>query len=104
MTYIIDLILIMQNVFWLTEGKDKISDKLLHIAFEGYKNSEVKGDVHFMVSEHVKNVVIAKPGARDASLEKITEILKKHQIKPEDMFELRKGFDVSKLEEPQDPQ
>jgi hypothetical protein len=106
MTYIVDLTLVMQNVFWLADGRGKISRRLIKVALSAYLESEVKGDAHFMISEHVKKVNVARPGARDTTLEKITEILEKHRIQSEDMFKQKsqiRGFDISALDEPWDP-
>ncbi|PVF91402.1 hypothetical protein CPB86DRAFT_792084 [Serendipita vermifera] len=96
----------MQNIFWLAEGNGKISRRLIKVAFSAYMVSEVKGEVHFLVEEHVKKVNMANPGARDTSLEQITEILTKHRIESKDMFEQKsqiKGFDMSAPDEAWDP-
>jgi hypothetical protein len=106
MAYIVDLTLVMQNVFWLADGRGKISRRLIKVALKAYLDSEVKGDAHFMISEHVKKVNVASPGARDTTLEKITEILEKHRIQSEDMFKQKSqigGFDISAPDEPWDP-
>jgi hypothetical protein len=106
MAYIIDLTLVMQNIFWLSDGKHPASRRLIKIAFKAYLESNVKGEVHYKIAKHVKETRLYSPGARDSTLEKIIEIINCYRIDSAEMFALRgklPSFDPAGGEEPWDP-
>lgn len=103
MAYIIDLTLVMQNIFWISEGKHHISRRLIKLAFKAYLESETKGAVHRMVAHHVKEAKTFAPGTRDTTLDKIVEIIDLYRIESAEMWTLKgkiPPFDALGSDEP----
>lgn len=106
MAYIIDLTLVMQNVFWLAEGRHPASRRLVKLAFRGYAESTIKVDVHRAISNYIKQTKPYAPGGPDVTLEEIVKIIKRYQIDSTEMWKLKSKippFDPSGEDEPWDP-
>ncbi|KAE9387343.1 hypothetical protein BT96DRAFT_927670 [Gymnopus androsaceus JB14] len=107
MAYIIDLILIMQNIFWLVaiNGNTKISRRLTKLAFKSYAESAVKAQVHLEIENYVNGAGVLDRGDRDNALTKVIELLNRNRIESADMFKLEGrigAFDASGEDEPWD--
>lgn len=102
MAYIIGLTLVMQNIFWLTEGKRPTSRRIIKLAYAAYLQSDVKKDIHSKILNHVEQSSKFTSKARDTTLEKIEEILKKYRIDSAEMFALKNQipFDILDGDEP----
>jgi len=109
MAYIIDLTLIMQNLFWLmTIYHVPVSRRLIKFASVAYKESEAKGEVHFEVDKYVQGANIIDRVQRDGAIGQIIELINRHRVDTAEMFKLKGAigaFDVSgKGDEPWDVQ
>lgn len=103
MAYIVDLTLIMQNIFWLAEGKHPTSRRMIKLAFNAYYDSPAKADVHEAIVEHVKKSNSYAPGARDLTLDKLVKIIVNYNIDSTEMWKLREdipSFDAPGPDEP----
>jgi hypothetical protein len=90
MAYIVDLTLIMQNVFWLVAIYHvPVSRRLVKLAYVAYKESIVKTDVHEDIKKYVEGQNVLDRLRRDSALEKIVELLNKNRINTEEMFGLQ---------------
>jgi hypothetical protein len=96
MAYITDLILIMQNLFWLTAEApgSPVSRRLVKFAFQSYDASSVKAQVHFQILEHVTRSSVSVRADRDSVLEKIVELINSHRIYPAEMVALGRRIGV----------
>jgi len=90
MAYIVDLTLIMQNVFWLVSIYHvPVSRRLVKLAYIAYKESIVKTDVHEDIKKHVEGQNVFDRLRRDDALDKIVDLLNIYRINTEEMFRLR---------------
>jgi len=90
MTYIVDLTLIMQNVFWLVSiYQVPISRRLVKLAYRAYTDSTVMAQVHEEIRKHVKGQAVRKRLDRDDALSKIIELLNGNRVNTEEMFRLK---------------
>jgi hypothetical protein len=94
MAYIVDLTLIMQNIFWLVAiHRVPVSRRLVKFAYVAYKESIVMSDVHEEIKKHVKGQTVIDRLHRDSALGKIIELLNGNRIDTEEMFKLKGGID-----------
>lgn len=90
MAYIVDLTLIMQNIFWLLSIHHvPVSPRLVKLACAAYKQSVVKTNVHEDIKKHVDGQNILDRLRRDNALDKIIELLNKNRINTAEMFALK---------------
>jgi hypothetical protein len=90
MTYIVDLTLIMQNVFWLVSiYRVPVSRRLVLLACRAYKESTIMPQVHEEIRKHVAEQAVHHRLDRDNALNKIVELLNGNRINTEDMFKLK---------------
>jgi hypothetical protein len=90
MAYIIDLTLVMQNVFWLAAIYHvPVSRRLVKLAFGGYQQSLVRSDVHEEIRKHVEGQTVIDRLHRDSALRKIVELLDGNRIDTQEMFGLQ---------------
>jgi hypothetical protein len=105
MAYIVDMTLIMQNIFWLIpDNSTLISRRVIKLAFMAYKESTVKAQIHSQIANFVERRNIIDRGNWDAALNKIVELINSSLISSSEMLVLKekfKGFDIS-LDEPWD--
>ncbi|KAG8777722.1 hypothetical protein FRC15_011152 [Serendipita sp. 397] len=110
MAYIIDLTLVMQNIFWLvnaTNGTYPTTRRLIKLAFRAYSESATKGRVHVLIEEHVRQFKPFIPGGPDATLEAIENIIHQCTINLDEMIRRRQempAFGTGEEEEPWDTQ
>lgn len=95
MAYIIDLTLIMQNVFWLaTIYGVPVSCRLVKLAYISYKKSTVMPTVHEEIKQYVKGQTFFDRLNRDNTLGKIVELLHRYRIDAVEMFGLTEDIGV----------
>ena len=100
MAYIVDFTIIMQIIFGLmVNARLRLSRRLIKLAFKTYSDSEGMSKVHKEIKEHVKK---AARFGRDAALEKIIQLIKDYQWKPESMEELQSAMKTFKNNEDED--
>ncbi len=89
MTYIVDLILIMQNIFWFVSlYQVPVSRRLIKLAYCAYKESTVMSQVHEEIKKHVAAQTVRHRLDRDNTLNKIEELLNGNRINTKEMFGL----------------
>lgn len=109
MIYIIDLTLILQNVFWLqalaNEGRP-LSRRLIKLAAQSYNESNVKQTMRFKIARHLSEHVTFNVGP-DTTLQTIVDLIESETIETADMLK-QKGtippYHLSDQEEDWDPQ
>jgi hypothetical protein len=95
MAYIVDLTLILQNLFWLTtqdEIQTPLTRRLIKLAFQGYNKSIPKAIIHTEISRHVKETNIFQKVDRDITLLKVKELINRYRIEKEEMLKLKDEF------------
>ena len=86
MAYIVDLTLIMQNLFWLAViDRRPISRRLIKLAFKAYEESSEKTQVHADISEYVRQAGVIDRANRDSVLDKIVELIGRNRIESAEM-------------------
>ncbi|KIJ27167.1 hypothetical protein M422DRAFT_78873, partial [Sphaerobolus stellatus SS14] len=86
MAYIVDLTLIMQNVFYLAVIGDRpITRRLIKFAFRSYKESDIKEAVHSEINAYVLQAGILERAGRDRVLEKIKELIDQNRMEAAEM-------------------
>jgi hypothetical protein len=89
MAYIVDLTLIMQNLFWLAViDRRAINRRLIKFAFKAYEESREKAQVHSDISDFVKQAGVFDRGSRDNVLDKIVELIGRNRIESAEMRSL----------------
>jgi tRNA C32,U32 (ribose-2'-O)-methylase TrmJ len=89
MAYIVDLTLIMQNLFWLAViDRRAINRRLIKFAFKAYEESREKAQVHSDISDFVKQAGIFDRASRDNVLDKIVELIGRNRIESAEMRSL----------------
>jgi metallophosphoesterase superfamily enzyme len=90
MAYIVDLTLVMQNIFWLVAiFRVPVSRRLVKLAYVAYKESIVRSDVHEGIKQHVQGQGVLDRLHRDSALDKIVELLHENRIDTAEMFGLK---------------
>lgn len=90
MTYIVDLTLVMQNIFWLVSiYQMPLSPRLIMLACSAYKDSTMMAHAHEEIRQHVEAQFVHHRLDRDHSLSKIEELLNRNRINTEEMFRLK---------------
>ena len=88
MTYIIDLTLVMQNIFWLQEDVQRpLSRRLIKLAVTVYSKSDAKRFLHIDIDRHVKDKNVFS--GRDVTLDKIIELIGRYRIGSAELFKHR---------------
>ena len=88
MTYIIDLTLVMQNIFWLQDDIQRpLSRRLIKHAVAVYSRSNATRSLHFEIERHVKDRNVFS--GRDVTLDKVVELIDRHRIDSAEMFKHR---------------
>jgi DNA recombination-dependent growth factor C len=88
MTYIIDLTLVMQNIFWLQEDVQRpLSRRLIKLAVAVYSKSDAKRLLHDEIDQHVKDKKVFS--GRDVTLDKVIELIDLHRINSVEKFKHR---------------
>jgi len=95
MAYIIDLTLVMQNLFWLVAiYRVPVSRRLVKLAAKAYEESEIRTQVHFEIEKHVEGAKVLDRVHRDGALGKIVELIDLYRIDTAEMFELKDKIGV----------
>lgn len=108
MSYIIDLTMILQNVFWLQALENEghpLSRRLVKLAARAYSESSIKQLLHFKISKHLSEHTGFNVGP-DIILQTIVDLIESHIIDTAEMLK-QKGnispFNLSGLDEDWDP-
>ncbi len=106
MAYIVDLTLVMQNIFWLAViDRRPITRRLIKLGFKSYEESSEKIRVHSDISEYVRQAGIFDRANRDNAVDKIVELIGRNRIESAEMRSLQGGIgeiDLSGDDEPWD--
>jgi hypothetical protein len=95
MAYIVDLTLVMQNIFWFVAiYRVPVSRRIVKLGFTAYKESIVKSDIHEEIRKHVEGQSVRDRLRRDSALDKIIELLNGNRINTAEMFELKKDMGI----------
>jgi hypothetical protein len=90
MTYIVDLTIIMENLFWLMFGDSQpVTRRAVKLAFMTYYNSASKVQIHKEIAEYVQATNIFDRSHRDDAIEKIKSLIYSHRSNQSQMMELR---------------
>jgi len=93
MAYIVDLTLVMQNVFWLVViYRVPVSRRLVKHALMAYKDSIMMSDVHEETRKHVEGQNVRDRLDRDSALNKIIELLHGNRINTAEMFKSKEDI------------
>src|SRR6202167_6346884 len=99
MAYIIDLTLIMQNLFWLVAiYRVPVSRRLIKFASKAYKESDAMADVHQEIESYVQGAGIIDRMHRDDAIRQMVELIDRYRIGTVEMFKLKDefgAFDIS---------
>jgi len=93
MAYLVDLTLVMQNIFWLISiRRVPVSRRIVMLGFKAYKESIVMSDIHEEIKKHVEGQKVFGRSRRDSTLSKVIELLNGNRINTVEMFELKKDI------------
>ncbi|KIM75628.1 hypothetical protein PILCRDRAFT_78621, partial [Piloderma croceum F 1598] len=93
MAYIVDLTLIMQNVFWLvTIYCVPVSHHIVKLGFKAYKESIVMSNIYKEIKKHVEGQRVLDRLRHDNTLNKIIKLLNGNCINTTEMFDLKKNI------------
>jgi len=99
MAYIVDLTLVMQNLFWLVMITPRpFSRRLIKLAYMAYNKSEAKSEVHNKISKFVKDASLMTRMRKDNALDEIIKLINDQRISSAEMFTLEarlRGLDIS---------
>ena len=87
MGYIVDLLMVMQGVFWIKRhqvGNKDVSRRDLNRALEAYGTSTHKKEIHTEIRAWVAGTGRLRA---DSVVSKITELVNAHRFKPEALLE-----------------
>jgi len=97
MAYIVDLTLIMRNLFWLVEiHQVPVSDRLLK--FASTYMPEGRAQVHYEIKKYVQGTSIIDRAHRDSVLGRVVQVIDRYRINDADMFKLMEAFHTLELE------
>jgi hypothetical protein len=89
MAYIVDLTLIMQNLFWLAVTvRRPVTVRLIKLVIKWYRESPEKARVHSDISEYVRQAGVFDRAKRDTVLDKIVELIGRNRIESAEMHAL----------------
>lgn len=99
MGYIVDLTIVMQSLFWLTQARAEalskevrgnrvatvpLTERLVELAFTAYATDKHSRTVHDAIRQFVNRKVVLKP---DIVLNQIVELIASHRFQPPEKFE-----------------
>jgi len=89
MAYIVDLTLIMQNLFWLAVTvRRPVTVRLIKLVIKWYSESPEKDRVHSDISKYVRQAGVFDRAKRDTVLDKIVELIGRNRIESAEMHAL----------------
>jgi hypothetical protein len=90
MTYIVDLTIIMENLFWLMFGDSQpVTRRAIKLAFMTYYDSTSKVQIHKEIADYVQGTNIFNRSRRDDAIEKIKDLIYSHRSDQSEMMGLR---------------
>ncbi|KAG2114996.1 hypothetical protein BD769DRAFT_1642260 [Suillus cothurnatus] len=87
MKYIIDLTLVLQTLYLVSENQE-LSRRAIKLAFKSYHDSPTSGEVHTRIQEYDKQMTFLERADRD-SLDQFIKLLQSYGIGTEEMSDLR---------------
>ncbi|KAG1835963.1 hypothetical protein DFJ58DRAFT_193038 [Suillus subalutaceus] len=87
MKYIIDLTLVLQTLYLLSENQE-LSRRAIKLAVKSYHESRMSGKVHNRIQEYNKQLTFRQRANRD-SLDQFVELLQSYNISAEEISDLR---------------
>ena len=99
MTYIVSLTLIMQNVFAITTSTNNVVTRLsIHLALKRFLDT-AQEKIILSIKEHLQNPFKLAQFGRDASLQKMTELIQSKSLSPDDMARIKTELQGVNIEE-----
>ena len=98
MTYIIDLTLILQNIFWLQALGDPdrpLSRRIIKMAIHAYEGSTTKSTLSFKIDQHLDGLSFHV--GPDRTLNTIEALIKSNIIESAEMLEHRGTFPLPEI-------
>ncbi|KAG1869391.1 hypothetical protein DFJ58DRAFT_742466 [Suillus subalutaceus] len=87
MEYIIDLTLVLQTLYLLSENQE-LSRRAIKLAVKSYHDSPMSGGVHNRIQEYDRQLILRKRADRD-SLDQLIELLQSCSISAKEVSDLR---------------
>ncbi|KAG1869352.1 hypothetical protein DFJ58DRAFT_723203 [Suillus subalutaceus] len=87
MEYIIDLTLVLQTLYLLSENQE-LSRRAIKLAVKSYHHSPMSGGVHNRIQEYDRQLTLRKRADRD-SLDQLIELLQSYSISAKEVSDLR---------------
>ncbi|KAG1873216.1 hypothetical protein F4604DRAFT_1582674, partial [Suillus subluteus] len=95
MEYIIDLTLVLQTLYLLSENQE-LSRRAIKLAVKSYHDSPMSGGVHNRIQEYDRQLTLRKRADRD-SLDQLIELLQSYSISAKEVSDLRGSLPVVDL-------
>lgn len=104
MAYIVDLTLVMRNIFWIVKGKRQASRRLIKLAFRAYFASDIRKMVHNSITKHVEQETLFSSKGSETILDTIADLIHQYTTNYDEFFELQDimSCDVEGADEPWD--
>jgi hypothetical protein len=106
MAYIVDLTLVMQNLFRLAVVDHRpppITRRLIKLAFKTYEESPAKAQVHNAIRDHMKEAGFFDCAGQDGVLAKIVELIDVNRIESAEMHALKGSMGDIEFTEDDEP-
>jgi hypothetical protein len=101
MAYIVDLTIVLENLFWLMYGDARpVTRRDIKLAFKAYYESDAKIRVHEEITTYVQGTTIFKRTDRDGAIKKIKDLIFQHRSDRNKMEELRAQTGAGMEDEP----
>jgi len=102
MAYIVNLTLMMEHIFFLTqETNSTVSRRLIKLAYRTYQSS-LQSTVHVKITQYVNDLTLIRPGAKDTTIDKIVELIGPSPKNFTGLKERLGSLDLSGQDEPWD--
>ncbi|ESK91433.1 hypothetical protein Moror_2688 [Moniliophthora roreri MCA 2997] len=107
MAYIVDLTIIMQSLFWLTQARGDghpVTKPLLRLAYAAYADCEegASSRVHDAIQSFVTPTALFRIRRRDLTFDKIVELIHANRFTPSEHFKNAYFDSVPMLDDDQD--
>jgi hypothetical protein len=100
MAYIVDLTLMMEHIFFLTQATSSTaSRRLIKLAYRTYKSS-LQSTVHSRITQYIDDLNLISPGGKDTMIDKIVELI---GPSPKNFAELKESLGSLDLSGPDEP-
>jgi hypothetical protein len=106
MAYIVDLTLVMQNLFRLAVVDHRpppITRRLIKLAFKTYEESPAKAQVHNAIRDYMKEAGFFDCAGQDGVLAKIVELIDVNRVESAEMHALKGSMGDIEFTEDDEP-